>query len=190
MTRLRTLLVVAAAAAALSACRSTTTYYVHPRADLGTIQKVGVMPFETMTAERAPADKVQKIFITELLATGAFEVVEPGVVLKALKDEKVESVASLTPADIVKLAKAMGASGLFFGTVVDFGDARGGGTGPASEITIQLRLVDGQSGATVWTASRTRNGATVGARLFGFGGDSSSEVARDLLRDELATLLK
>jgi len=175
-------------AAAATACRSTT-YYVHPRADLGTIQKVGVLPFETMTAERSPADKVQKIFISELLASGAFEVVEPGVVLKALKDDKVENVAALTPAEIVKLAKAMGASGLFFGTVVDYGDARGGSS-TATEITIQLRLVDGQSGATVWTASRTRSGATVSARLFGFGGDSSTEVARDLIRDELSTLLK
>ena len=189
MTRKGLLLVFAAAAAA--GCRSPTTYYVHPRADLATIQKVAVMPFETMTAERAPADKVQKIFITELLASGAFEVVEPGVVLKALKEEKVESIGALTPADIVKLAKAMGANGLFFGTVVDFGDQRGGGgAGPAPEITIQLRLVDGQAGATVWSASRTRNGATVGARLFGFGGESPSEVVRVLIRDELATLLK
>ncbi|HEY6100948.1 MAG TPA: GNA1162 family protein, partial [Anaeromyxobacter sp.] len=180
------LLVLAAAAAA--GCRSTS-YYMHPRADLGTIQKVGVMPFETMTAERAPADKVQKIFLAELLATGAFEVVEPGVVLKALKDEKVENIGALTPADIVKLAKAMGANGLFFGTVVDYGDARGG-AGTATEITIQLRLVDGQSGSTVWSASRTRSGATVSARLFGFGGESSSEVARDLVRDELSTLLR
>lgn len=166
-----------------------TSYYVHPRADLGAMHRVAVMPFETVTAERVAADKVQKIFLNELLATGAFEVVEPGVVVKILRDERVENVAALTPADIGRIGKAMTADGVFFGTVVDYGEPRGGETA-APDITIQLRLVDVQSGSTVWSASRTRNGATVTARLFGFGGDSATEVARNLIREELATLLR
>jgi hypothetical protein len=174
--------------ASFQGCVRSTSYYLHPQADLGAIRRVAVLPFETMTAERAPADKVQKVFLLELLATNAFDVIEPGAVVKALKDERVENVGNLAPQDIGKLAKAMGAEGLFFGTVVDYGESRGVSS-TAPEITIQLRLVDGTSGATVWSASRTRNGATVSARLFGLGGDSSTEVVRDLIREELSTLL-
>jgi hypothetical protein len=166
-----------------------SSYYLHPRADLGAIRKVAVLPFETVTPERVAAEKVQKIFLNELLAADAFEVVEPGVVLKALRDERIDNVGALTPADIVRVSKAMGAQGLFFGTVVDYADPRGGET-IAPDITIQLRLVESQTGATVWSASRTRNGTTMSARLFGFGGNSSTEVARSLIRDELSTLLR
>lgn len=162
-------------------------YYLHPRADLGALRRVAVLPFETLTAERVPADKVQKIFVSELLATGAFEVVEPGTVTRALRDERVESVGALTPADIVRLGKAMGADGLFFGTVLEYGEPRGGSAG-APEITIQLRLAEGASGTTVWSTSGTRTGATISARLFGLGGDSPSEVTRGLIREALSTL--
>ena len=184
MTRSLTFVFLAAALGC-----SSGSHYLHARADLGAIRKVAVLPFETVTSERIAADKVHRIFLNELLATDAFEVVEPGVVVKVLRDERIENVAALTPADIVKIAKGMGAQGLFFGTVVDYGDPRGGET-IAPEITIQLRLVEGQTGATVWSASRTRNGATMTARLFGLGGNSSTEVARALIRDELSTLLR
>jgi hypothetical protein len=36
--------------------------------------------------------------------------------------------------------------------------------------------------------SRTRGGATVAARLFGVGGASASDLAQEIIRDELAAL--
>jgi hypothetical protein len=73
--------------------------------------------------------------------------------------------------------------------VVDFADNRSGTT-PAPEVTIQLRLVEVESGVTVWSTSSTKSGASMSARLFGVGGESLTEAARRVLRSELATLLE
>ena len=171
-------------------CRSTaTTKFVHPNADLASIKKVAVLPFENVTQERTAADKVQKIFLVELLSLDTFDVVEPGAVAKSLRSARIESVEALAPADLQRIGKELGAQGIFMGTVVDFEEGRSGQT-PAPNVTIQLRLVETQTGATIWSASRTRSGASATARLFGVGGDSLTQAARDVLRSELRTLFK
>jgi TolB-like protein len=165
------------------------TTYTHPGADLGAIRKVAVLPFQTLTGSRGDADKVQRLFLVELLATGVVDVVEPGEVAKLVAAERIDSTDALAPADLARLGKALGADGLFLGTVVDFADERIGAT-PAPRVTIELRLVEVQTGATAWSVNRGRGGAGLSARLFGFGGDSLTEAARRLLREELESLVK
>jgi TolB-like protein len=174
----------------LAGCASGgATRYLHPNVDMGAIQKVAVLPFENLTSERTAGEKVQKVFMTELLALAAFEVVEPGAVVRVLKAERVEAVETLGPAELKRIGETLKADALFLGTVVDFTDNRMGTT-PAPDVTIQLRLVETQSGVTVWSASQTRSGASTSARLFGVGGASLTEAARELLRDELRSLVK
>jgi polysaccharide biosynthesis protein PelC len=172
-----------------TACSHAVTQYVHPNADLAALKSVAVLPFENLSADRTAGDKVQKIFSTELLAAGAFTVVEPGLVSKTLKANHIETTESLGPADFKKLGEELKADAVFTGTVVDFAEARSGQT-PTPEITIQLRLVECQSGATVWSASRSKSGASASARLFGIGGESLTEAARELVKQELGTLVK
>lgn len=175
---------------ALAGCRSgSSAKYVHPNADLGAIRRVAVLPFDNLTQERSASDKVQKIFLSELLATEAFDVVEPGQVVKVLKAERIESLEALGAAEIKKVGEALKAQGLFTGTVVDFAETRSGST-PSPEVTIQLRLVEVQSGVTIWTASKTRSGASASARLFGIGGETLTEAARTLMREQLKGLVK
>ncbi len=187
---LRAAAILAAMASLIaSGCASTTTKYLHPNVDLGAIRRVAVLPFENLTQERTAAEKIHKIFLTELLSAEAFEVVEPGQVTKELRAARIESVEALGPAEMKRLGEALKAQGIFVGAVVDYAESRSGST-PAPEVTIQLRLVETQSGVTVWSASRTRSGATASARLFGIGGQSLTEAARQLIREELSTLVK
>lgn len=168
---------------------TTTTKYVHPNMDLGAMKRVAVLPFENLAQDKTAGEKVQKIFLTELLALEAFDVVEPGQVTQLLRSSRVESIEALTPADMKKIGDSLKAQGIFIGTIVDFAETRSGQT-PTPEVTIQLRLVETQTGVTVWSASRTRSGASASARLFGIGGQSLTEAARILIRDELSTLVK
>jgi len=170
-------------------CRSTTqTRFVHKNADLGAISKVAVFPFENLTSERSAGDKVQKIFYLELLSVDVFEVSEPGQIGKLARGGSF-SVETLGPADYMKLGKDLGVDAIFTGTVVDFAEARTGST-MTPDVTIQLRLIETHSGATVWSAGETRSGASTRTRLFGVGGESLTEAARRLVRNELNTLLK
>jgi hypothetical protein len=170
-------------------CGHAVTQYVHPNADLAALKTVAVLPFENLSADHTAGDKVQKIFSSELLATGAFSVAEPGLVSKTLKANRIEATESLGPADFKKLGEELKADAVFMGTVVDFAETRSGTT-PTPDITIQLRLIECQSGATVWSASRSKSGASASARLFGIGGVSLTEAARELVKEELHTLVK
>lgn len=177
-------------ALALTGCRSTRqTQYLHKNADLGAIEKVAVLPFENLAEERSAADKVQKIFQIELLALDVFEVAEPGQVTKVLRASGITSPEALGEKEIQKLGQELGAQALFVGTVVDYESTRVGST-PTPEVTIQVRLVETQTGATIWSTSHTRAGAGISTRLFGLGGESLTEAARRVVRKELATLLK
>jgi TolB-like protein len=172
-----------------AACRSSSqTRYLHPNADLAAIQRVAVLPFENVTSDRAAADKLQKVFLVELLSLEIFDVAEPGQVVQALRSYK-EGPESLTPADIKKIGETLNVQGVFIGTVIDFAESRRGGN-TAPEITIQMRLVETQSGATVWSTSQSRSGTSVSQRLFGIGGQSLTEAARNIVRAQLRTLLQ
>ncbi len=183
-------LLLAALAPALVGCASHTTQYLHPNVDLGAMKTVAVLPFENVTQEQTAGEKVQRIFTTELLATGVFQVVEPGAVNKALRAERSDlAVSALAPADLKRLGETLKVDGFFMGSVIDFNESRSGST-PAPEVTVQLRLVEAQSGVTVWNTSKTKSGASLGARMFGVGGDSLTQAAREVVREELHTLVK
>jgi hypothetical protein len=181
---------LAAAPLATAGCASSgSSRYLAPEADLGAIRTVAVLPFETLTGERADADKVQRVFVGELLATGAVEVVEPGRVAQLLGREGVTAPGALAPADLTRLGQALEADGLFLGTVVDFAE-QSTGTVRSPEVTIELRLVETASGRTAWQTTAGRSGPNARARLFGFGGDSLTEAARRLVREQLEALVR
>ena len=156
--------------------------YVNPNADVSTMRAVAVLPMQNLTANPLAAERVQRIFVTELVALGAFDVIEPGQVLRTIRKENVD-LNALTVDDLKRLAKALNADGLFLGAVLEFEVARAGA--PAANVTLQMRLVEGASATTLWSSSRTSTGATWTARLFGVGGQTSAAVAELLIHDEL-----
>jgi TolB-like protein len=162
--------------------------YVNERADLGAVKTVAVLPFENVTNDKLCAERVQKIFITELLNQSAFQLVEPGQVTRALRKDGLDPGA-LTPDDIKRLGDGLKAQALFLGAVLEYDEGRTAAV-PSPKVKILLRLVDTQTGTTLWSVSRTRAGASMASRLFGIGGKPASSVAEDLIRDELWALTR
>ncbi len=175
---------LAFALAALSCAGSTR--YVNPSGDLGVVKTVAVLPFENLTQDKLVADRMQKIFTTELLALNAFQIVPNGDVVRAIRATGVDPGA-LAADDVKRIGQALKADALFAGTVVEFDEGRGGGV-PQPVVTLQVRLLDTATAATLWSVSRTSSGATVTARLFGLGGKSASVVAQEIIREELHRL--
>jgi TolB-like protein len=173
---------------ALAGCASRPTRYIHPNADLAGLKKVAVLPFENVSGETGASDKVHKIFLVELLSMEVFDVVEPGTVSKALKGETAASPDQLAPEDLKRIGAGLGADALFMGQVVDYADVRGPNSAP--QVTLQFRLVETASGATVWSTSQTRSGVKTSTRLFGVSSDSITETTRKIIRAQLGTLLQ
>jgi TolB-like protein len=183
MTRLLTLPLLLAALAG-AAC-TPTPRYLNRSADLGAIKTVAVLPFENVTTDKLCAERVQRIFVTELLIREAFKVVEPGLVTRAMRKDQLEP-AALTPEEIKRLGVALGAEALFMGTVLEYDEGRSSGSAPAPRVKLQFRLVDVDSGTTLWSVGREAGGATLTGRLFGIGGSGASAVAEAVIREELA----
>jgi hypothetical protein len=173
------------AALAVAGC-ATPGRYISPQADLGDVKTVAILPFESLTTEKLCAERVQRIFFTELLATGAFQVVEPGLVSFMMRREHL-GADPLTPEDLKKLGQALRAEAFFAGAVIEYDEGRGGQV-PNSRVKLQLRLIDARSGETLWSVSPARVGATISARLFGIGGAPASVVSEELIRTELQAL--
>jgi polysaccharide biosynthesis protein PelC len=163
--------------------------YVHPNYDFSRVKKVAVLPLENLTSDQTAGEKMRKIIITELLATGIVDVIEPGQVNRVLAQQNIQNPTALLPEDFKKLAAAVSAELLVVGSVEAFDRVAVGGV-QAPEVTLTLRGVDAESGTVVWATSHTEGGATVAARLFGLTGDSLSEVARKVAHEAVVTLFK
>jgi TolB-like protein len=167
------------------ACGGGPTVYRHPASSVREIRTVAVMPCENLAGtDSRTAERIRQLMIVELQANKDFEVIEPGLVAKSLSERSTPS--ALSPEELKDLGAALHADGLLFGSILSYADSRGVDGG--GEATIQLRLVETRSGATVWTASQSMKGSSFAKRFFGLTSDSGAEVAREVIRSELATL--
>ena len=57
-----------------------TTEYTNPRFDFGFVERVAVFPLEDLADDRQAGVRATRMLITELLASAAVDVVEPGEV--------------------------------------------------------------------------------------------------------------
>jgi uncharacterized membrane protein len=61
---------------------------------------------------------------------------------------------------------------------------------PIPVVTVDLHLVETETGATVWATTHSEKGGSVSARVLGTGGEPLAETTRRCLRKALATLVE
>jgi hypothetical protein len=175
--------------AGLSACASKPTHYLHPTFDFSLVKKIAVIPLENLTPEPQAGEKVRKMVVSEFLAVGVLDVIEPGQVNQALGQQGIRSVSIMSPQEFKKLGDSLGVQAIIVGSVDAFERIRVGGA-EFAEVTVTLRAVDTATGAVLWSANNIGGGVNVGGRLFGLGGDTLSEAVRDAVRPAVATLFQ
>lgn len=165
------------------------TYYVHPTYDFSVVKKVAVLPLENLTPDQLAAERVRKAVVSELLAAGILDVVEPGQVNRALAQLGIQTPTALSTEELKKLGSALGVQALVVGSV-DTYDRLSLGGASFPEFALTLRVVDAATGTIVWSASHSGGGVGVVGRLFGFGGASMSTTVQKTIRQALATLFQ
>ena len=190
MTQMKSgLLILAVLAAVLTGCAGMKpTIFLHPEYNFGYIEKVAVIPFENLSKEQGAASRATRLFLSELLATESFEVVEPGEVSQALEKFATVRAAQLTQAQLVEIGKQLGVQALFLGSVNESSSMRSG-SASTRIVTMVVRLVETDAGVTVWSATHTEGGRGFWASLFGTGQKSESEVTRNCVKKTLKTLI-
>ncbi len=172
----------------LAGCAGTHRAYLNDQADLEFYSRVAVVPFWTTAGDRDAGVRLADLFTTELMITGKYEVVEPGRFRNLLAEKQVslDPQRRGLPRDKVKeVGEAAGAQALFEGTVLSYEMARVGQSS-FPLITVELRMVDVESGELIWMTTLTRKGGPT-VPFFGWGeihtlDELAQKVAQDLAR--------
>lgn len=168
------------------------TEFTNTKFDFSFVERVAVLPFENLSGDRQAGARATRLTITELLSSGSVEVVEPGQVQAALSElpgARVGRVAPPSTRDIISLGKTLGVQAVLVGTVTESESFRSGAV-MIPVVTLDVHMVETDTGATVWAATHTEKGGSVGARVLGTGGQPISETTRRCVRQLLGTLVE
>lgn len=173
----------------LSGCGGMSkTKFLHPDFDFSFLEKVGVVPFENLSDDQGAGARSTRFFTASLLSAEAFWVVEPGEVTRALSKQSLVRTGELTQAQILAIGQELGVNGLFLGSVNESTSLRSGSTN-ISVVTVVIRLVETETGATVWSVTNSEDSRSFWSSIFGGGQKSTSEVTRSCIEGCLNTLL-
>jgi polysaccharide biosynthesis protein PelC len=172
---------------ALSGCSPRASEFVRDDVDFGFIRRVAVFPFYNLSQDIFAAQKVQSIFLTEVLETGQLEVIDRGEMLDAVADLKLAPDMILSPEQVMDLGKRLEADAIFFGTVEEYGLDRTS-RDQTYVVTANYSLCEAQTGRTIWSSQVRTDGGSILRKLFGGGSDSLFDVSRANVRAALGKL--
>ena len=158
-------------------CASTAPrYYVNPQADMTLYQKVAVLPFHNLSPQPLAGERVTRVFVTELIITDRYRVVEPAEFRAVLRDLDVQPSAdgAYDPTKLKEAASRMGVTGIVRGAVTDYQVQRSG-QDEFAVLSFDAELMDVETGNVVWRGSITRRGAS---RFPILGGSSTRTLGR------------
>jgi TolB-like protein len=165
------------------------TVFVNKQYNFNFLEKVAVVPFENLSSDQGAGARITHIFLTELLAAESFDIAEPGEVSKVTQKYIGSGGSALTRDQITEIGKTLGVQGIILGSVNQTSISRAGGSA-TTEITIDARMVETETGQTVWSATNTEGGKGFWASLFGTGNKSEAETSRKCVRRLIRTLVK
>lgn len=188
MTAKRTLLTLLLGLALLPGCAPRATTFVRPDVDFGRIRRCAVLPFRNLTQDQGAAERVQSVFLTELLRRGeGLQIVEMGETISALRELRLSAGEPLPPARLVELGKRLGAEGVFAGGVLDYGVEQGG-QNRVTLVTAEFTLSETETGSLIWKSEVHGKGTSLWRKLFGGEPASLYAVTRDVVGRALGTL--
>ena len=164
------------------------TQFTNPNIDFSFVQRVAVLPFENLSGDQQAGLRATRLMVTELLASGAVDVVEPGEVEGALARLGVQR-RKPSVEEIVALGESLGVQALILGTVAQSEVLRSGSVG-MPVVTLDAQMVETETGAIIWATTHTQKGGRLSARVLGTGGQPISETTRLCVQTLLDALLK
>jgi TolB-like protein len=147
----------------------------HPRAAL--------LPFENLAGREDQGTLFGRIFFAHLMASGAFEMIDPARVDEAMDVLALRSSGSLTPEQMRALGDTLHVPYLLLGSVLESGKFQSGGMDLPSE-GATLRLVEAATGRVVWAGVHFRSGEDHES-LFGWGRVRSAEKLISTMAGEM-----
>lgn len=150
-------------------------------ADQSTKPRMAVLEFKNKANNQwwysGGAEAAQDVFVTELVKSGKFRVVEREQLAALMEEKNLALSGDIDPATAVKIGKLLGVNYLLAGAVTEFGntDVGGGGFGVSAGkrkfvAAMNARLIDTSTGEIVWADEASKEESSVKVSVFGVGG--------------------
>lgn len=171
-------------------CASTQRVaFLHPEFDFSGIERIAVVPFENLSNDQGMGKYVTRVFITELLATEVFDIVESGEVTGFLVSTGQIRTAELNKQQLQEMGNLLNVQGVVFGTVGESTQFRSGNM-TSHVISLDIRMVSVETGGTIWSSTINTSGPGFFARLFGLGEQTRGNAARKGVQKLIKTLVQ
>lgn len=182
-------IILLAAIALLSGCAAQrATVFIHPEYDFSMVERVAVANFENLSTEQGVAGYATRLFITELLAAQAFDVVEPGETARVIRDIGQSKAGELDLKGLKTMSDSLGVQAVIFGSVGEAAQLAGR-SNSSNVVSINARMVDCETGNTVWSAAVSLGGPGSFSRMMGVGESSRGDAVLRAVRKLVKSLL-
>jgi curli biogenesis system outer membrane secretion channel CsgG len=150
-------------------------------ADKSTKPRLAVLEFKNKADNQwwysGGAEAAQDVFVTELVKSGKFRVVEREQLAALMEEKNLTLSGDVDPSTAVKIGKLLGVNYLLTGAVTEYGNTNvgGGGFGVSAGkrkfvAALNARLIDTSTGEVVWADEASKEEASVKVSVFGVGG--------------------
>ncbi len=180
-------LVLAAIIAGGCAGSMRPTKFTNTDYNFAFLERVAVLPLLNMSEDRQAGSRATRILITELLASRTVDVVEPGETRAAL-NRITSGDPTPTTEQVVALGKALNVQAVIQGSVAQSGTSRAG-TVMIPVVTLDVHMLETESGQVIWAATHTEKGGSAGAAILGTGSEPISQTTRRCARRVIKTLV-
>ncbi len=173
---------VLAALLVAAGCASGPRLYVNSQADLTFYKKIAVVPFRNLTNERFAGERVTRAFLTELVMTEHYEIVDQNefaaVLDKIGGNPGFEGIYD--PVKVKDAATQIQVTGVLRGTVTEYTMQRNG-TSDIPVVSFDAELIDVATSNVVWRGSVVRRGKGR-VPLLGGGERTYGQLVQDATR--------
>lgn len=123
------------------------------------------------------AEAAQDVFVTELVKSGKFRVVEREQLQALMQEKNLTLSGDVDPSSAVRIGKLLGVNYLLTGAVTEYGNTSVGGGGGGVSVgkkkfvaALNARLIDTSTGEIAWADEASAEEANFNVRVFGVGG--------------------
>ena len=167
--------------------------------------RIAVMEFENKADNqywwRGGAAAIQDVFVTELVKSGKFRVIDRERLSTLLNEQNLSSSGRIDPSSLVRVGKLIGVDYFLVGAVTEYGEESKGGGGFGISIkknkftgAANARLIDAETGEIVWADEGRGEESNSKVRVRGVGGGVDDERMFDKVMkpivEKLAASLK
>lgn len=169
-------------------CAGSGPSFVHPTVDFSHIRRCALLPFQNLTEDGFADERLQSVFLMELLERGELSIVDPEETVGAMKELRLAPGSTLTPEQVVALGKALSVEAVFFGAVEEYG-LLSRSRQQIYEITASFGMAEAETGNLIWRSQVHVDGSSFWKRIFGGESAGLYDISRKAVRRALGSLL-